>query len=74
MQSDLLQKFLDKGLLDLGEDREKFSYIHSAAQDLAKTLLENRKKLEAAALVVLGGELPDDDSILGLCKQEITNH
>ena len=74
MQSDLLQKFLDKGLLDLGEDREKFSYIHSAAQDLAKTLLENRQNLEAAASVVLGGEVPDDDSILELCKQAITTH
>ncbi len=54
MQSDLLQKFLDKGLLDLGEDREKFSYIQSAAQDLATKLLEDRQKLEAAASVVLG--------------------
>jgi hypothetical protein len=74
MQSDLLQKFLDKGLLDLGEDREKFSYIQSAAQDLATMLLQDRQKLEAAASVVLGGELPDNDSILGLCKQAITTH
>ncbi|WP_371720731.1 GTPase-associated system all-helical protein GASH [Acidobacterium sp. S8] len=65
---------MDKGLLDLGEDREKFGYIQSAAQDLAKKLLENRLDLIAAASVVLGGDLPDDDSTMSLCKQAITVH
>jgi hypothetical protein len=74
MNSDLLQKFLDKGLLDLGEDREKFNYIQSAAQDLGQKLLENRQHLASASSVVLGGELPDDDLILRLCKEAITNH
>ncbi len=74
MQTDFLQKFLDKGLLDLGEDREKFSYIQSAAQDLAKRLLENRQELVTAASVVLGGEIPDDDSIMQLCRDAIAVH
>jgi hypothetical protein len=74
MNNDLLQKFLDNGLLDLGEDREKFNYIQSAAQDLGQKLLENRQQLAAASSIVLGGELPDDDSILLLCKEAITKH
>jgi hypothetical protein len=74
MQSDFLQKFLDKGLLNLGEDREKFIYIQSAAQDLAKKLLENRQNLVTAASVLLGGELPDDDPIMQLCKDAVTAH
>lgn len=74
MQTELLQKLLDQGLLDLGEDREKFAYIQSAAQDLAKKLLEDRQQLVTAASVVLGGEIADGDPIIQLCKDAITVH
>ncbi len=74
MESQLLQKFLDKGLLNLGEDRDKFDYVQLASQDLAKKLLENRQQLITAASVVLGGDLPDDDATMQLCKEAITPH
>jgi hypothetical protein len=74
MQSDVLQKFLDKGLLDLGEDRERFGYVKSAAEDLAKKLLENRRDLIAASSVVMGGEISEDEPIINLCKEAVTTH
>ena len=74
MQIDILQKFLDKGLLDLGEDRERFGYVKSAAEDLAKKLLENRQDLVAASSVVMGGEISEDEPIIRMCKEAMTTH
>ena len=74
MQTDILQKFLDKGLLDLGEDRERFGYVKSAAEDLAKKLLENRRDLVTASSVVMGGEISEDEPMIKLCKEAITTH
>jgi len=74
MQTDILQKFLDKGLLDLGEDRERFGYVKSAAEDLVQKLLENRRDLVAASSLVMGGEISEDEPIIKLCKEAITTH
>jgi GTPase-associated system helical domain len=74
MKTDMLQKFLDNGLLDLGEDRERFGYIKSAAEDLAKKLLENPFDLVAASSVVMGGEISEDEPIMKLCKEAVTTH
>ena len=57
METEILQKFLDGGLLNLGEDRERFGYVKSAAEDLAKKLLENPHDLITASSVVMGGEI-----------------
>jgi hypothetical protein len=74
MQSDILQKFLDDGLLDLGEDRERFGYVKSAAGDLAKKLLEKRHDLVTASSVVMGGDISEDEPIIELCKEAMTTH
>ena len=74
MQTDILQKFLDRGLLDLGEDRERFGYINSAAQDLAKKLLENRHDLITASSLVMGGEISEDEPVIKLSKEAVTTH
>src|SRR5216684_9090277 len=74
MQSDILQKFLDQGLLDLGEGTEKFGYLKAAAEDLAKKLQENRRSLVSGSSVLLGGELGENEPILNLCKDAITTH
>jgi GTPase-associated system helical domain len=74
METDILQKFLNKGLLDLGEDRERFGYIKSAAEDLFKKLLENRHHLIGASSVVMGGEISEDDPTMKLCKDAVTTH
>jgi hypothetical protein len=74
MRTDILQKFLDKGQLDLGEDRERFGYVKSAAEDLAKRLLENRHDLVTASSVLMGGEISEDEPIINLCKEALTTH
>jgi len=74
MQTDVLQKFLDKGLLDLGEDRERFGYVKSAASDLAQKLLENRHDLVSASSVLMGGDISEEEPIIRLCKEAITTH
>jgi len=74
MQIDILQKFLDQGLLDLGEDPEKFNYLKAAAGDVAKKLQENRQSMISGSSVLLGGELADNEPILELCKDAITAH
>ncbi len=72
MQTDVLQKFLDARLLDLGEDPERFGYVKSAAEELANKLLENRQLLIAASSLVTGGEIAEDEPIIKLCKEAIT--
>jgi GTPase-associated system helical domain len=74
MQTDILQKFLDEGLLDLGEDRERFGYVKSAAEDLAKKLVENRDDLATASSIVVGGDISENEPIIKLCKEAITSH
>lgn len=74
MQIDILQKFLDEALLDLGEDPERFGYVKSAAEDLAKKLLENRHDLVTASSVVMGGEISENEPIMKLCKEAVTTH
>jgi hypothetical protein len=74
MQTDVLQKFLDEGLLDLGEDRERFGYVKSAAEDLAKKLLENRHDLVTASSIVMGGEISENEPIMKLCREAIATH
>ncbi|HYT22579.1 MAG TPA: GTPase-associated system all-helical protein GASH [Candidatus Polarisedimenticolia bacterium] len=74
METEILQKFLDGGLLNLGEDRERFGYVKSAAEDLAKKLLENRHDLITASSVVMGGEISEDEPVMKLSKEAVTNH
>jgi len=74
MQSDILQKFLNQGLLDLGEGTDKFDYLKAAAGDLAKRFIEDRRSLIRGSSLLLGGELGETEPILELCKDAITTH
>jgi hypothetical protein len=74
MHSEILQRFLEQGLLDLGEGTDKFGYLMAAAEDLATNFRENRQSLIRGSLILLGGELDDKEPTLELCKVAITKH
>jgi hypothetical protein len=73
MDTDILNKFLDQGLLDLGEDPKRFEDLKGAAADVAKALRENVRLLSNGSSVLLGGELDDTEPVLELCKNAIAN-
>jgi hypothetical protein len=58
----------------LGEDREKFDFIRSAAADLAEKLRQNRSILINGSSVLLGGEVGEKEPAFELCKEAITTH
>ncbi|MGO9256335.1 MAG: GTPase-associated system all-helical protein GASH [Bryobacteraceae bacterium] len=74
MQSEILQKFLDRGLLDLGEDNNKFDYVTSAAADLANNLKEDRRKLVRGSSILVGGTLDEREPLLESCAAAIKEH
>ncbi len=74
MQSEILQKFLDRGLLDVGEDNEKFNYLTSAAADLANSLKEDRRKLVRGSSILVGGTLDEREPLLESCAEAIKKH
>ncbi len=71
MPKDILQAFLDKGLLDLGEGTDKFDFIKSAAGTVTKQLEDDPLLLIQAASVLLGGSVEPDDSINRMCDEAI---
>jgi hypothetical protein len=73
METDILQRFLDQQLLDLGEDPKRFEDLREAADDVAKTLREDPRQLVSGSSVLLGGELADTEPVLELCKDAIAN-
>jgi hypothetical protein len=74
MQGDVLQKFLDRGLLNLGEDPEKFNYVTSAAADLANKLKEDRHRLIRASSILVGPALDEREPLLESCAGAIGTH
>ena len=71
MESDILQTFLDQGLLNVGEEVDKFDYLKRAATDLAERLKKDRRSLIAASSVLLGGDLAVSDPIYAQCESAI---
>ena len=74
MESDILQKFLDRGLLNLGEDTDKFTYVTSAASDLANALKQDRQKLIRASSMLVGSTLAEGEPLVGECEEAVKTH
>ena len=70
MESDILQQFLDRNLLNLGEEPDRLAWVKKAADEVAETLRTNRRSLLRSASVLLGEHL-GGDPIVGLCEQAI---
>ena len=73
MASDILQKFLDRQLLNLGEENDKFEFLTKAAAELSEKLRSDRPALVSATSVLLGGEMPQTDSTYILCDAALKN-
>lgn len=71
MPSDILQQFLDKGLLDVGDDNEKFSHVEKAAEELAKSLKKNRRALLRSTSLLFSEQLPEADPVVALCEAAV---
>lgn len=71
MKNDILQRFLDERLLDLGEDPKRFDDLKVAAERVAESLRENPRQLANSASVLLGGQLADSEPVLELCREAI---
>jgi GTPase-associated system helical domain len=67
MASHILQTFLDRTLLDLGEGTDKFEYLTKAAQDLSEKLRGDPAALVSATSALLGGEIPPTNATYILC-------
>lgn len=73
MASDILQKFLDQQLLNLGEDTDKFEFLTKAAAELCEKFRLDRSALVSATSVLLGGEMTQTDSTYILCEAALKN-
>lgn len=61
MNEDVLLRFLNKGLIDVGGDDGKLHRLRQTAADLTGTLEENPAKVSSFALVAFDPDVPADD-------------
>jgi hypothetical protein len=71
METDILQTFLDRGLLNLGEDIDKFTYVTSAASELADVLKLDRPKLIRASSMLVGSTLAEGEPLVEECERAV---
>jgi len=64
VKSSILQRFLDIGMLNIGEEDEKFKYLENASRDIAKSLSEKKLQLINYTLVALDPNIPPDEPVL----------
>ncbi len=60
----ILQSYLDKGMLHIAEDEDKFKHLQRAAQEVAKKLAKKKTEIINHTLVALDPSISTDDSIL----------
>lgn len=59
----VLHNFLDKGLLDIGEDDEKFKFLQKTSQDLVKRLLKKKSEIIPFVLVAFDSNAAPDEAV-----------
>src|SRR5262245_4555751 len=64
MADTILQRFLDQGLLDIGDDDEKLKHLQKASHDLMQRLQRKRFTAISTTLAALDPEIASDDPIL----------
>ena len=70
----MLQRFLDNGMLDIGEDDAKFKYLQQASHDLSNSLLDEKPKVISYTLVALDSNISPDEPVLMEVENAIKQH
>jgi GTPase-associated system helical domain len=72
--ADILQEFLNRGLLDIGEEDSRLDRLRDAAKDLAKTIGENPHLAVYHALVVLSSDVSPADPTFDEVGSAVQSH
>lgn len=72
--TDTLQRYLEAGLLPIGDDDEKFEYLERAAADLDGTLRKNPAKAARFALVLLDPGISSEDPVIVEAESALATH
>ena len=74
MESNILQRFLDVGMLAIGSDDEKFTHLQEAARDISRELAAHRDDVIGHTLVALDPTIPPDEPVLTTTEAAIKEH
>lgn len=74
MNTRWLQRFLNAGLLDIGDDDVKLTFLRDASGDVAKMLVGSPSLIPRYTLVALDSEIPADEPVLEQTEQAIIGH
>ena len=72
--ADLLQKFLDRRILSIGESDENFIKLGKAAFELAKTFSSKPAEVPSYTLVALDTEVPAEEPCIIQTLAVVTKH
>ena len=64
MKENILQTFLDAGMVNIGDDDEKFNYLRLAANDVAQNLVDQQFDIVRLAATAFAPSLTVDNSVL----------
>ena len=70
----VLQSFLNIGMIDIGEDDEKFKNLQKASQDVTKKLLKKKSEAINYTLVALDPDVDTDEPILREVEAFLQKH
>jgi hypothetical protein len=70
----MLQSFLDRGMLDIGEDDERFKHLRNAAQDIAEQLADQPQDAIAFTLVALDPTIAPAEPVLDVVEATLKGH
>lgn len=74
MREDVLLRFLDKGLINVGGDDDKLGHLRRTAVDLSELLLETPTKATAFALVAFDPDVPTTDPTIEQVEDALRQH
>ncbi|MCP4696121.1 MAG: hypothetical protein GY862_04635 [Gammaproteobacteria bacterium] len=74
MKDNMLQRFLDEGMLDIGGNDERFKSLQKAADELSENLLKIQPKVISYTLVALEPKISSDEPVLAEVEEAVKQH
>jgi hypothetical protein len=74
LATSILQRFLDHGLLNIGEDDDRFDRLQKAAADLERRILSAPERIIPYTIVALDPDVPTDDPVFAEVHTAIVGH